>query len=89
LRNAAGLVTSENVLIMNGDSYTDANFRHFVTELEAELFRRWRAESRNIRAFAWLGSCINIGTPERYWSAQEVLGNIEDGESAPQSGGHI
>src|SRR5271166_4910654 len=30
LRKAADLITSENVLIMNGDSYTDTNLREFV-----------------------------------------------------------
>ena len=156
LRNAASLVTSENVLIMNGDSYTDANIRQFVTDhlalkadvsvlvvpvdgrgdcgtvdvepngriasfaekqssaggryanagiyitsrrilceiaegqvsLEAEQFPRWLAEGRNIRAFVWPGSCIDIGTPERYWGAQKALGNIGNRDTAPQSGGH-
>ncbi len=155
LRNAAGLVTSEAVLIMNGDSYTDANLRQFVTgylasgaeasvlvvpldgrsdcgsvavdpngglagfaekqgaaggryvnagiylvsrqilddipngpvSLERELFPRWLGEGRDIRAFVWPGACVDIGTPERYWSAQELLGSAEMGESAPQRQG--
>ena len=32
LRNAADLIESENVLIMNGDSYTDADLGEFVVD---------------------------------------------------------
>jgi mannose-1-phosphate guanylyltransferase len=158
LRNAAGLVMSEGVLIMNGDSYTGANLHEFATghlasgadasvvvvpvdgrsdcgtvdvtpdgriagfvekqgavsgqsghyvnagiymasrrilreipdgavSLERELFPRWLGEGRNIRAFIWPGACIDIGTPERYWSAQELLESVETGESAPRQKG--
>lgn len=155
LRKAAGLVTSEDVLIMNGDSYTDTNLRQFVADylasgaeasvvvvpvdargdcgsvevdpngrlagflekqgdanaryanagiymaslqilhdipdgqvsLERELFPRWLGEGRDIRAFVWPGTCVDIGTPERYWSAQELLGSAEMGEGAPQRQG--
>jgi NDP-sugar pyrophosphorylase family protein len=155
LRNAAGLVTSEGALIMNGDSYTGANLRQFAAghlasgaeaslvvvpvdgrsdcgtvdvspggrlagfaekdgsagggyvnagiymasrrmlyeipdgpvSLERELFPRWLEEGRDIRAFVWQGACVDIGTPERYWSAQEFLGSVETGESAPRRKG--
>ena len=155
VRNAAVLVTSEGALIMNGDSYTDANLQQFVTghmasgaeasvvvvpvdgrsdcgtvdvspdgrlegfaekqgsarggyvnagiyvasrhilyeipdgqvSLERELFPRWLGEGRNIRAFVWQGACVDIGTPERYWSAQELLGRVETGEGAPRRKG--
>ena len=147
VRNAAGLVASQYVLIMNGDSYTDTDLREFVAghlgsgadasvlvvpiddrgdcgtveiapdgrltrfmekqggagaghlnagiymasrqilcdippgqvSLEREVFPRWLGEGRDIRAFVWPGTCVDIGTPERYWSAQELLGNVEAG----------
>jgi NDP-sugar pyrophosphorylase family protein len=55
--------------------------------LEEELFPRWLAEGKYIRAFSHAGCCVDIGTPERYQSAQEMLANVEIGEtfSYPQS----
>jgi len=148
LRNAVDFVKSESVLIMNGDSYTDADLSGFVADhresqadfsvlvvptdgrldcglvsvnpdgkvmgfkekqsatgmqyvnagiymvdkkilfeippnqrvsLEEELFPRLLAEGKNIRAFHHSGSCIDIGTPERYLHAQETLANVETG----------
>jgi mannose-1-phosphate guanylyltransferase len=150
LRKAADLVESESALIMNGDSYTDADLSAFAADyrdakadvsmvvvpadgrvdcglvsvdaagtvvgfkekqsssgtqhvnagiymvskrilfdvpiglqvsLEAELFPRWLAEGKSLRAFSYSGSCIDIGTPERYSSAQDSLANVEVGES--------
>jgi mannose-1-phosphate guanylyltransferase len=146
LRNAVDFVKSEAVLIMNGDSYTDADLSGFVSDhresradlsvlvvrtdgrvdcglvsvdpdgrvlgfkekqsasgmqyvnagiymaakkilyemplnqrvsLEEELFPRWLAEGKNIRAFHHSGRCIDIGTPERYLHAQDALANVE------------
>jgi len=146
LRNAVDFVQSDSVLIMNGDSYTDADLSGFVDDyceakadlsvlvvptdgrvdcglvsvdpnggvlgfkekqsgtgkqyvnagiylaaksilygissnvrvsLEEELFPRWLAEGKNIRAFHHSGTCIDIGTPERYLNAQETLANVE------------
>jgi len=148
LRNAVDFVKSEAVLIVNGDSYTDADLSRFVSDhcesradltvlvvptdgrvdcglvsvnpdgkvmgfkekqsatgmqyvnagiymvakkilyeipanqrvsLEEELFPRLLAEGKNIRAFHHSGSCIDIGTPERYLNAQETLANVEPG----------
>jgi mannose-1-phosphate guanylyltransferase len=150
LRKAADLVESGSALIMNGDSYTDADLSAFAADyrdakadvsmvvvpadgrvdcglvsvgasckvvgfkekqsssgtqhvnagiymvskrilfdvpiglqvsLEAELFPRWLAEGKSLRAFSYSGSCIDIGTPERYRSAQDSLANVEVGES--------
>ena len=50
--------------------------------LERELFPRWLEEGRNLRAFVWPGTCVDIGTPERYRSAQELLGSVEMGAGA-------
>jgi mannose-1-phosphate guanylyltransferase len=146
LRNAVDFVKSDALLIMNGDSYTDADLSGFVANhrqtkadlsvvvvptdgrvdcglvsvdpggrvlgfkekqsatgtqyvnagiymvekkilyelppnqrvsLEEELFPRWLAEGKNIRTFHHSGRCIDIGTPERYLRAQEILVNVE------------
>ena len=57
--------------------------------LEKELFPRWLAEGKHLRAFVHSGECIDIGTPERYQSAQVSLANAEDGgiASAPRGRG--
>jgi NDP-sugar pyrophosphorylase family protein len=55
--------------------------------LEREVFPRWIEEGRRIRAFVWPGKCVDIGTPERYWSAQELLGDVEAEESLPRRKG--
>jgi NDP-sugar pyrophosphorylase family protein len=145
LGNAAGLIERDHVLIMNGDSYTDADLTQFAAEhsasgadvslvvvpfdartdsgtvsvdasgrltgfwekqtaadaryvnagiymasrqilasiprgpvsLEQDLFPQWLVEGRNIRAFVWPGTCVDIGTPERLESAQRLLENAE------------
>jgi mannose-1-phosphate guanylyltransferase len=144
LRNAAGRVEADDVLIMNGDSYTDADLGQFLgnyrqsgadvsvlvvppdgrtdcgsvavdangmltgfeeksgeqryvnagiylaragllgeipegrqVSLEKELFPRWMSEGKDIRAFIWAGSCVDIGTPERYREAQNLLAGVE------------
>jgi len=148
LRNAAELVKSESVLVMNGDSHTDVDFKALLdshrearadasvvvvpadgrgdggsvrvdnsgrlvrfdekqggadssylnagiyvlsrdllsvipsgvsVSLEQELFPRWLVERRDIRAFVHQGKCIDIGTPERYEVAQDVLASVETG----------
>jgi NDP-sugar pyrophosphorylase family protein len=47
--------------------------------LEASLFPRWLAEGKYLRAFIHPGECIDIGTPERYQSAQVTLAGVEGG----------
>ena len=148
LRNALALMESNCALIMNGDSYTDADLCLFSMDyqnanadvsvlvvpadgrtdcglasvdsegkvlgfrekqslsgkqyinagiyvvskqildeiptgvpvsLEAELFPRWLAEGKHLRAFHYLGKCIDIGTPDRYRDAQIILANTEAG----------
>jgi NDP-sugar pyrophosphorylase family protein len=49
----------------------------FSVSLERELFPQWIQEGRRIRAFIHYGTCVDIGTPERYQAAQEKLANIE------------
>jgi len=149
LRAALGLMHSATALIMNGDSYTDADLRLFLKQhvaaradltavvvptdgrvdiglvsvdsgngrvlgfkekqsvlgpqyvnagiylanknilseipagmqisLESEMFPRWLSESKNIWAFHHMGSCVDIGTPERYQNAQITLARVEGG----------
>jgi mannose-1-phosphate guanylyltransferase len=150
LRSATDLVASDAVLVMNGDSYTDAdldgltaqhneskadvtvvvavadgrgdcgsvvvgrdgsvtNFREkqsasqapylnagiyvvsrpLLSEippgkevsLERELLPGWLQQGKRIVAFVCLNPCIDIGTPERYVSAQGALLDVEAGLS--------
>jgi mannose-1-phosphate guanylyltransferase len=147
LRNAAHLIESDMVLVMNGDSYIDADLqalaiRHresradasvlvvpaderddcggvslgsgnrlvafkekrkspdarymnagvyilsremfddippgIQVSLEQEVFPRWLGEGRHVQAIVDPGACIDIGTPERYWSAQDNLAGVEE-----------
>lgn len=55
--------------------------------LERELFLRWLAEGKHLRAFTHPGECIDIGTPERYQSAQISLATVENGSRPPQGQG--
>jgi NDP-sugar pyrophosphorylase family protein len=146
LRNAADLVQSDTVLVMNGDSYTDADLIRFVVDhdeseadasmivvpvdgrndcgsvmldqsdrlvgfeekqdpsqapylnagiylvsrsllfdippllqisLERELIPRWLKEGKYIKGFVHSGKCVDIGTPERYQGAQDMLARVE------------
>lgn len=155
LQQAANLVRSDDALIMNGDSYTDADLQRFATEhsqagadasvlvvpadqrsdcglvsvgengsvirfrekqhlagsqyinagiymarrsilleipaglkisMEEELFPQWLANGKSIRAFIFEGKCIDIGTPERYQGAQDILANVETKGSTHRSG---
>jgi NDP-sugar pyrophosphorylase family protein len=45
--------------------------------VESELFPRWLVEGRHVRAFVHAGHCVDIGTPERYQAAQDILANVE------------
>lgn len=146
VRNAAALVESDVAIIMNGDSYTEADLalfagehenseadawimvtladgrddcgaiildeHHRITRFEEKQHRfdpryinagiylvprdllltippglqlswetdvlpRWLAEGRQIRGLVCSGTCTDIGTPERYRSAQHLLINAE------------
>ncbi|HZO99478.1 MAG TPA: nucleotidyltransferase family protein [Terriglobia bacterium] len=146
LRRAADLVQTENLLVMNGDSYTDADLNRLVTvhrqaaadvsivvvpadgridcgsvlldgngsigsfsekaascktpfvnagiyvmsrsllyeippgvevSLERELLPRWLQNGKTIKGFICSGRCTDIGTPERYRLAQELLASAE------------
>jgi len=155
LRNATDAVGSESVLIMNGDSYTDADLGELVANyhkvrtdasivvvpadsrgdcgsvqldengklaafaekygpfhapyvnagiyvlsreilyeippkvelsLERELLPEWLRRGKCIKAFISSAKCIDIGTPERYWEAQDILTKVEVDANVPQSG---
>jgi len=146
LRNAADMIESEDVLVMNGDSYTDADLGKFVVDhheanadlsvvvvtvdgrddcgsvlldgsgklagfaekqdpfhapyvnagiylmsrqmlyemppgleisLEREFFPRWLRQGKYIKGFVCSGRCVDIGTPERYQRAQDILAKVE------------
>lgn len=68
---------------INAGIYLVSRHIHFYVEpglpvsLEAELLPRWLREGRHIRAFRCSGRCTDIGTPERYRSAQHILANVE------------
>jgi len=147
LRQASDLVESDLALVMNGDSYTDADIRNFLNHhymsradvsvlvvpvdgrsdcgavmledgdriaafhekrktsgskyinagiylmsrriaqtipsgvqvsLEQDVFPRWLAEGKHVRAHADAVKCVDIGTPERYWRAQTSLARAKE-----------
>jgi NDP-sugar pyrophosphorylase family protein len=53
--------------------------------LENELFPRWLETGTNMRAFVHGGRCIDIGTPDRYQDAQQLLANVEAGSQSALS----
>ena len=57
--------------------------------LERELLPRWLRQGKDIKGFVCLGRCIDIGTPERYRSAQDILANVEVDAGAPAMRGSI
>ena len=145
MREASRYVTTETALVMNGDSYTDADLGRLVhayhesgvdatvvvipetrsdagsvvlnpdgkiktfaekrivpdsrylsagiyvlsrnmlasipdaakVSLEEQLLPQWLADGKNIQAFIFDGACVDIGTPERYRKAQQVLEKAE------------
>lgn len=48
-----------------------------AVSLEREMFPRWVAEGRRVRAYRHPGKCVDIGTPERYLIAQDALAGVE------------
>lgn len=158
MRNAAHLVQSDAALIMNGDSYTDADLAEVVADyrvakadvsmvvsppdgrgdagsvyvgpagyvqkfaekqgfseeacinagiyvvsrellrsipsgamvsLENELFPRWLGEGSRLKAFVGAHRCVDIGTPDRYQSAQQILATVERELGEPNREGQI
>jgi len=45
--------------------------------LERELLPLWLQHGKHVRGFIHSGECIDIGTPERYHTAQTTLANVE------------
>jgi NDP-sugar pyrophosphorylase family protein len=154
LRNAADLVQSDVVLVMNGDSYVDVDLIRFITEhinaeaeasmvvvpldgradcgavlldqdnrvvrfeekqaafgaqylnagiyilsrsllfdipprlqvsLERALLPRWLNEGHCVKGLVHAGKCVDIGTPERYQGAQDLLMKAELQDSTLRS----
>jgi NDP-sugar pyrophosphorylase family protein len=44
--------------------------------LEKDVFPAWLKEGRRIHASIFAGHCVDIGTPERYKSAQQCLSSL-------------
>jgi len=55
--------------------------------LEQDLFPRWLQEGHHLKAFVCSGMCIDIGTPDRYHRAQDILANVEMELSVPHCEG--
>ena len=51
--------------------------RGSAVSLERELFPEWIRQGRRVKGFVHMGKCVDIGTPERYRTAQEVLAEVE------------
>jgi NDP-sugar pyrophosphorylase family protein len=152
LRNAAGLIRSDSVLVMNGDSYTDVDLARLMAEydrgeadgllvavasdgrgdcgsvlldkegnlvgfaekrgpsytpyvnagiyvvsremldeippalavsLEHDTLPAWLNQGRRIKAFFCSSPCVDIGTPDRFASAQQLLAKVESGADDP------
>ena len=146
LRNAVDFISSDSVLVTNGDSYADVDLARFTehhreagadvsivvvpadgrtdcgfilvgdggevksfdekqappdasyinagiymmskamllgirpgepVSLEKEVFPQWMSEGKEVQAFIFSGKCIDIGTPDRYRVAQDVLAEVE------------
>jgi NDP-sugar pyrophosphorylase family protein len=45
--------------------------------LEEQLFPQWLADGKSIEGFVYEGKCLDIGTPERYITAQQALERVE------------
>jgi NDP-sugar pyrophosphorylase family protein len=45
--------------------------------LERELLPGWLKQGRSIRVFVGDSACVDIGTPERFQAAQQVLAHVE------------
>jgi NDP-sugar pyrophosphorylase family protein len=54
--------------------------------LEKELFPRWIQNGAHIKAFIHSGPCVDIGTPDRYQVAQQLLASVESEPVAPPAG---
>ena len=55
--------------------------------LEEELLPHWLANGKTVKAFLFSGRCMDIGTPERFLTAQNVLANAEVDASAHERNG--
>jgi NDP-sugar pyrophosphorylase family protein len=72
----ASAYANAGIYLLNRKLFQDVSAAAQVS-LERELLPRWLAEGRALRAFADDGPCIDIGTPERYRSAQLALAAVE------------
>jgi len=57
-----------------------------LVSLERDLLPQWARSGRNIRVFSQPAKCIDIGTPERYREALQLLTRAEPGGEPLQPG---
>lgn len=57
--------------------------------IEREVFPRWLSEGKRVAAVVSSVDCVDIGTPERYQSAQNSLADVEGGQCEEQHGDGI
>ena len=86
-RSAMGYLNAGVYLLSSPMLYDIPSERQ--VSLERELFSRWLAEGRSIRAFMCQGRCFDIGTPERYRNAQNGLAAAEIEAGALRHGGSL
>jgi D-glycero-alpha-D-manno-heptose 1-phosphate guanylyltransferase len=55
--------------------------------LERDLFPRWIQDCATVKGFIHPGRCVDIGTPDRYWAAQQALASAEKETAASTAGG--
>jgi D-glycero-alpha-D-manno-heptose 1-phosphate guanylyltransferase len=71
-RVADSLYLSAGIYMLNRNLVSDIPPAVKIS-LEEQLFPQWLAGGKSIRGFVFEGQCIDIGTPERYRMAQELL----------------
>ena len=54
-----------------------------AASLEQEIFPRWLGEGRRLKVFVCSRRCVDIGTPDRYQSAQDILACVEPESGVP------
>ncbi len=75
------------IYVMSKKLLSEIPAEHAVS-LEREVFPRWLEEGKSIRAFVCPNKCVDIGTPDRYQTAQNALAKAELEVSARGPEGH-
>jgi mannose-1-phosphate guanylyltransferase len=75
------------IYAMSKELLNEIPAEHAVS-LEREVFPRWLEEGKSIRVFVCPNNCVDIGTPDRYRTAQNVLADAEAEVSALEQESH-